>query len=76
MKTISTAALAFICALTIAPYVGAHEGHDHKIMGTVAAVHDNKIDVKAADGKVTTVNLSEKTKKRIFTDNATKLYNL
>ena len=53
-------AVALICAM--APFVSAHEGHDHKIMGTIAAIHDNSVDVKATDGKMSTVSLNDKTK--------------
>lgn len=36
----------------------AHEGHEHKIMGTVSMVHQNQLEVKTKDGKsnVVTVN--------------------
>ncbi len=40
----------------------AHEGHAHKVMGTVAAVHDNQIEVKDKDGKLTTHTVDAKTK--------------
>jgi len=55
-------ALALLLAVTVVPYLSAHEGHDHKIMGTLAAVHDNSVDVKATDGKTTTITLNDKTK--------------
>ena len=59
MKRIVLAA-ALICAM--APFLSAHEGHDHKIMGTIAAIHDNSVEVKATDGKMSTVTLNDKTK--------------
>ena len=62
MKTLMHAVLALTFALAVAPLVSAHEGHDHKIMGTVAAVHDNSIDVKGTDGKLSAIALNEKTK--------------
>ena len=31
--------------------VGAHEGHEHKVMGKVVAVSESKIEVEATDGK-------------------------
>ena len=55
-------ALALLLAFTVVPFLSAHEGHDHKIMGTLAAVHDNSVDVKATDGKTTTITLNDKTK--------------
>jgi hypothetical protein len=54
--------LAVILALAVAPIAAAHEGHDHKIMGTVAAVHESSLDVNGADGKMSTVSLTDKTK--------------
>jgi len=59
MKRTVFAAL-FACAL--APLVSAHEGHDHKIMGTIAAIHDTSVDVKATDGKTSTITLNDKTR--------------
>lgn len=41
--------------------LSAHEGHAHKIMGTVSVLHENHLDVKGTDGKVSTVTLAEKT---------------
>src|SRR5262245_3208341 len=55
-------ALALLCAFVIAPFVAAPEGHDHKIMGTLAAVKDNSVEVKATDGKVSTITLNDKTR--------------
>ena len=55
-------AVALVCAM--APFVSAHEGHDHKIMGTIAAMHDNSVEVKATDGKMSTITLNDKTKIR------------
>lgn len=55
-------ALALLFASVVAPFAAAHEGHDHKIMGTLAAVHENSVDVKATDGKQSTITLSDKTR--------------
>ena len=55
-------ALALLFAYVMMPFVSAHEGHDHKIMGTLAAVHENSVDVKATDGKQSTITLNDKTK--------------
>jgi 4-hydroxy-3-methylbut-2-enyl diphosphate reductase IspH len=49
-------------ALAIPAYVDAHEGHAHKVMGTVAMRHENHLEVKATDGKAVTITLNEKTK--------------
>jgi len=55
-------ALALLFACVVTPFVSAHEGHDHKIMGTLSAVHENSVDVKATDGKQSTITLNDKTK--------------
>ena len=55
-------ALALLLAYVVTPFISAHEGHDHKIMGTLSAVHENSVDVKATDGKQSTITLNEKTK--------------
>ncbi len=40
----------------------AHEGHAHKVMGTIASVEGKTLSVKTADGKATPVVLDAKTK--------------
>ncbi len=55
-------AAALVAALAASPLAVAHEGHAHKVMGTVAALHENHLEVKAADGKTTAVTLDDKTK--------------
>lgn len=54
-------ALIFAAGLTSAP-AWAHEGHAHKVMGTVCGVHETHLDVKATDGKAATLRLAETTK--------------
>lgn len=50
MKFLFAATLA---VLLIAPaVVRAHEGHDHKVMGTVTAIHENHLEVKDTKGKI------------------------
>jgi hypothetical protein len=49
-------------ALAIPAYVRAHEGHAHKVMGTVATLHENRLEVKATDGKSSTITLNATTK--------------
>ena len=53
---------ALVAALAIPGYAFAHEGHVHKVMGTVTVLHDNHLEVKATDGKTSTIVLNEKTK--------------
>jgi hypothetical protein len=56
-------AAAFLAVALLVPrYVRAHEGHVHKVMGTVATRHQNHLEVKATDGKTSTITLNEKTK--------------
>jgi hypothetical protein len=54
--------IAVLMALTFAAATYAHEGHDHKIMGTVAMIHEMRLEVKKTDGKTATIVLSEATK--------------
>jgi hypothetical protein len=54
-------AVALAGALVV-PAVGrAHEGHAHKVMGTVSSVDGNNVMVKTADGKTVMVMLDAKT---------------
>jgi hypothetical protein len=53
-------AFVILTLALVAPAM-AHEGHVHKILGTVASVQANQIDVKSTDGKVVTVVLDAKT---------------
>jgi hypothetical protein len=55
-------AMALGAVLAIPVYVRAHEGHGHKVMGTVATRHENHLEVRATDGKASMITLSEKTK--------------
>jgi len=54
------AALLFV--LVIPPVVTAHEGHDHRFMGTVSVIHENHLEVRTADGRTTTIALEAKTR--------------
>jgi len=58
-KQIFAAALAI--ALAVPAAVFAHEGHVHKVMGTVTARHDNRVELKTQDGKTVVVTLDAKT---------------
>ena len=52
------AALTFVLGV---PALWAHEGHVHKVMGTVASVHENHLQVTTKEGKTVTITLNEKT---------------
>ena len=54
--------VALLFTIVVAPLGLAHEGHDHKIMGTVSMIQDNRLEVKAADGTTSSVTLNDKTK--------------
>ena len=61
----STGRLVIVAALTLvlgaAGAAWAHEGHTHKVMGTVATVHENHLMVQTKDGKTVTITMNEKT---------------
>ena len=40
----------------------AHEGHDHKVMGTVTAAAADRVIVKDRDGKAVTIQVTRDTK--------------
>jgi hypothetical protein len=56
--------LTLAVALVMPPVLLAHEGHPHKVMGTVTTVHENHVEVKDKDGKISTHVLDAKTKIR------------
>jgi hypothetical protein len=53
---------ALVAVLAVPAHPRAHEGHAHKVMGTVVMRHENHLEVKATDGKTTTITLNEKTR--------------
>ena len=53
---------ALVAALAIPRYAVAHEGHAHRVIGTVAMRQGNHVEVKATDGKTSTITLNEKTR--------------
>ena len=59
-RWIAGAALA--AALLVPRFARAHEGHGHKVMGTVAARHERHLQVKGTDGKPADIMLNDKTK--------------
>src|SRR5687768_501840 len=50
-----------VAALAIPVAARAHEGHAHKVMGTLVARQDNRLQLKTTDGKVVTVVVTDKT---------------
>jgi hypothetical protein len=58
-KWIVGGVIALALALSVA--ASAHQGHVHKLLGTVASIQGNRVDVKGTDGKIITVLLNAKT---------------
>lgn len=55
-------ALASVLAVLGVGVAAAHEGHDHKIMGTVSAVHAPHLTVKTTEGKTETIEVKTETR--------------
>jgi hypothetical protein len=51
-----------ILAIAAPAALWAHEGHDHKVMGVVSAIHENHLEVKDLKGKLTTHTIAATTK--------------
>jgi hypothetical protein len=62
MRIAVAAGLALVVSMSHAAF--AHEGHAHKLMGTVTAVQAdmNHVEVKTTDGKVTGFHVTPETK--------------
>lgn len=56
-----TIGILFALLLVLPGVVRAHEGHTHKIMGTVASLQGDHLEVKTTDGKTVMVMLDAKT---------------
>jgi hypothetical protein len=61
MKLVS-GVLFLVLTVAIAPTALAHEGHLHRLMGTVAAVHGERLQVKSTTGETSEIVVDEKTK--------------
>jgi hypothetical protein len=48
-------------ALVVPGVARAHEGHAHKVMGTVSAVTATQMQLKTPEGKIVTATLNPKT---------------
>jgi hypothetical protein len=59
MKT-KLIAVAIVVLALVTPAL-AHEGHTHKVLGTVASVQASQIEVKSTDGKTLTIVFDAKT---------------
>lgn len=52
---------AMVASLLVPGLVAAHEGHAHKVLGTIAAVQANRLELKTPEGKMVTVTVNAKT---------------
>ena len=59
---VRVALAAVLLTILAAPAVVAHEGHVHRVMGTVAEVHADCLEITATTGKTASVSLTAKTK--------------
>jgi hypothetical protein len=57
-------AMAATLVLLLAVPVAAHEGHQHRYMGTIATATDSQLSLKTTDGKTISFKLDETTKIR------------
>ena len=62
MKHRLIALIVVIAAMVVPAALSAHEGHAHKVMGTVSSISGKNVMVKTADGKTVMVMLDDKTK--------------
>ena len=60
-----------VAVLALSAAALAHEGHMHKVLGTVASIAGNQVEVKATDGKVVTVMLERRPCSRAARPNST-----
>ena len=56
-QTMMGLALAAILVCAAPGTIAAHEGHTHKVMGTVTSVQGKTVEVKTTDGKSVKVTL-------------------
>ncbi len=58
------AATVLLVGLALPAWVIAHEGHAHKLMGTITAVHAeaNHLEIKTTDGEAADLVVNDKTK--------------
>ncbi|HWK31862.1 MAG TPA: hypothetical protein VNR20_07210 [Terriglobales bacterium] len=55
-------AIVLAAALVVPTLARAHEGHAHKVMGTVSSIDGKNLMVKTTEGKTVMVMLDAKTK--------------
>ena len=62
MKTWLITGLILAAVLVVPAVSRAHEGHAHKVMGTISSVDGKNLMVKTTDGKTVMVMLDAKTR--------------
>ena len=62
MKRLMSMVMAALLVLGLGASVAAHEGHDHKVLGTVTMAAADHVMVKDRDGKDVTVLVTKATK--------------
>ena len=62
MQTKWIVAIVLAVAFLVPTLARAHEGHAHKVMGTVSSIDGKNLMVKTTDGKTVMVMLDAKTK--------------
>lgn len=60
-KSMVGVTLAAILACAAPGTIAAHEGHTHKVMGTIASVQGKNVEVKTTDGKTVKLLCDAKT---------------
>ncbi|MFQ5720743.1 MAG: hypothetical protein ACE5IK_14485, partial [Acidobacteriota bacterium] len=58
------ATTVFLVLGVVPGIIRAHEGHDHKVMGTVVSVAADRLEVEKKDGDTVSVALDEETRYR------------
>jgi hypothetical protein len=61
MKKIWMIMMAVVVTLAVPALARAHEGHEHKALGTVSGVNGNHVTVKTTEGKTIVLMLDDKT---------------
>jgi len=61
MRTFAIVA-SFVTLTAFAGQAQAHEGHEHKALGTVSAVDPSHVEVKTKDGQTVSIQLNAETK--------------
>ncbi len=61
MKLWIVAAVAVLGLVAVPGLAVAHQGHTHKVLGTVASLDDPHFDIKGTDGKTVTIMIDAST---------------